>query len=402
MIPVYLRILGPVQWGIVSVCLTLQGFMTLIDAGLGQIMPRDIARASHDSNSLTKTFLLFSRAYGGLAVIGFGLGQLVVPFLAKGWLQRPAGTTLELVWALRLVLVLFLFQFANNAHTGLFNGTQQQKLANILQCVFATLRHGLALLLLLSWQPTALAYILGFAPVAALEWVSNRYVVQKRLLAVDKVKVFIGFGDYRQLAREVGIMAAAILLGMLVFQSDRIVLSRMLDLSRFGHYVVVANLGANFLQLQYPLQRAFLPHIASQLHDNRRAYIRLALSLGLLCAVPCLLVIMTSHWLLQAWTGNVRLADEGAMALRLILTAVAVNCGYGVIYQKMLTQQAGQVILFINLATLLIAFPLLYFMAPFMGVTAGGMMWLTTSGVQLCLGVLWYQHAKQTRRSDRS
>lgn len=392
MIPVYLRILGAEQWGIIAVCITLQGCMGLLDSGLGQIMPRDIARTSHDKNELTKTFWLFSGAYGGLALLGFVVGQFFVPYLSNGWLRQSPKVLPELEWTLRLVLLLFLFQFSNNAHLGLFNGIQRQKMANLRQCVFSTLRHITAFLLLTSWKASAYAYLLAFVAMAAIEWICNRYTAIRFLPRNEKPKITLH--DYRKLANEVGVIATAILFGMLASQADRIVLSRMVDIIDFGQYVVVANLGLSFLQLQYPLQRAFLPRIASQSNNSSRDFLRLATSIGLLCVIPCLLLIFIAHWLLKTWTGNVQLADVGALPFRLILASVAINSCYAVIYQKFLTQQRGGSIFLINLAMLLLAYPLLFIMTPYWGTTAGGITWLCTTLLQLTLGIVFYLRNK--------
>lgn len=40
----YLKLLGKEQWGMVAACLSLQGILLLLDAGMSQVMPRDFAQ----------------------------------------------------------------------------------------------------------------------------------------------------------------------------------------------------------------------------------------------------------------------------------------------------------------------------------------------------------------------
>lgn len=392
MMPIYLHILGAEQWGIVALCLTLQGCMGLIDAGLAQVMPRDIARANSNELQLSKTFMLFSRTYGGLALSGFLIGQGLVTFLGQAWLKSPVKADSQFELALRLVLLLFLFQFANNANLGFFNGTQRQAQANFRQCLFSTARHGLAFLLLTKWEASAISYLIAFVSTAFFEFGSNRYTILKSLPNAKKIKITIQ--DYKAIASEVGLIAAAILLGMLATQADRIVLPRMVSITDFGHYVIVANVGLNFLQLQYPLQRAFLPRIASASKNSQQEIFRLSIGLGVLCVLPCILLIGASRWLLFVWTHNENLAKIGTLPLQFILAAVAVNSCYAVIYQKMLTQRNGKAILLINISMLFLAYPLLYMTTPYWGIAAGGITWFCISLLQFSLGYIWHLNTK--------
>src|SRR5438876_480978 len=83
LIPVYLNRLGPGQWGIVAICITIQSFLGLLDAGLSNIMPRNLAQVAGDKGRELKAFVIFSRLYLGLGVFGFLVGQM-----GTGWLAR--------------------------------------------------------------------------------------------------------------------------------------------------------------------------------------------------------------------------------------------------------------------------------------------------------------------------
>jgi hypothetical protein len=266
LIPVYLRVLGPEQWGIVAICMAIQGFMGLLDAGLGQIMPRDMALASADKARQAHVFALFSRSYMMLGLIGFVVGQLAVPYLIAHWFNNGQGLAEGTEWVLRLVIAQFFFQFSNNAHAGYWNGLQEQKTANLRLCFFGTLKHMGALAMVSLWSPHALSYLLPFTVVAALEWWLNRRSVRQEL--GDAHGSPLVWHDFQTLAHNAGLLAAGVLVGMVVSQMDRIVLSRTLDAATYGSYVIVANLGLAFMQLQYPLMRAFFPRVVGGFGDG--------------------------------------------------------------------------------------------------------------------------------------
>jgi O-antigen/teichoic acid export membrane protein len=388
LIPIYLKLLGPAQWGVVAICMAIQGFMGLLDSGLGQIMPRDVARAAGNRAVEARVFHVFSRAYIGLGLLGLAVGQTAVPWLVAHWFTQAQGVGDGIDLALRLVLVQFLFQFANNAHTGYWNGVQAQKLVNFRQCAFGTAKHAGAIALLYLWRADALAYLLSFALVSSLEWWVNRRTV--RLGLGPLANAAVSFDEFRVLVREAGVLALAVLIGMLVSQVDRIVLSRSVDVASFGRYVIVASLGLAFMQLQYPLMRAFFPRVVLAGASGGGSSLRqLGLGVFFLCVLPCGVIAALAPWLLRGWLGDPAMVAEGTAPLRLILGAVAVNAIYHLIYQRILAQGHGRVVLLINVAVLVIVTPLAMVAASEFGIAAGGLAWLLSAVLQLGFGVLW-------------
>jgi len=388
LIPLYLKRLGPDQWGVVAICMAIQGFLGLLDAGLGQIMPRDIARVAGDQGAVARVFRVFSRAYLGLGFIGLVLGQAGVHWLVVQWFNQGQGVADGADLALRLVLVQFFFQFANNAHTGYWNGLQTQKQANFRQCAFGTARHAGALTLVYMWRADAIAYLLPFVLVSAIEWWSNFRAVRRGLS--DLVDGEVSIAELRALAREAGLLAVGILIGMLISQIDRIVLSRSVDIASYGRYVIVANLGLAFMQLQYPLMRAFFPRIVRMdVHRSFSSQWQLGLGVFLLCVLPCGLVAVLTPWLLQFWLGDSQMVSEGVAPLRLIIGAVAVNAVYNLIYQHIIAKGQGRLVLLINLIVLMIVTPMAIFLVRKYGIIAGGLTWMLGSVIQLGFGMLW-------------
>lgn len=400
LIPLYFKRLGPDQWGVVAICMAIQGFLGLLDAGLGQIMPRDIARVAGDRGAVARVFRVFSRAYFGLGFIGLVLGQAGVHWLVVRWFNQGQGVADGADLALRLVLVQFFFQFANNAHVGYWNGLQAQKQANFRQCAFGTARHASALALVYTWRADAIAYLMPFVFISAIEWWSNFRLVRRGL--GDFVDGEVSIEELRTLAREAGWLAVGILIGMLVSQIDRIVLSRSVDMASYGRYVIVANLGLAFMQLQYPLMRAFFPRIVQMnVHRGFSSQWKLGLGVFLLCVLPCGFVAVLAPWLLKFWLGDPQIVSEGVAPLRLIIGAVAVNAVYHLIYQHIIAKGQGWLVLLINLIALAIVTPMIIFSVHKYGIAAGGLAWMLGSIIQLGFGMLWMLNNRMQQKKNR-
>lgn len=208
--------------------------------------------------------------------------------------------------------------------------------------------------------------------------------------------VDVSVADFRVLAREAGVLALGVLIGMLVSQMDRIVLSRTVDVASFGRYVIVANLGLAFMQLQYPLIRAFFPRIVrADAHGDAVSLWRLGGGVFVMCVLPCLLVVAMTPWLLQFWLEDPQMVADGTLPLRLILGAVAVNAMYQLIYQRILSLGYSRLVVVINVLVLVIVAPLAIVIAPKYGVVTGGVIWMFASLVQFGLGFAWFLKVKK-------
>ncbi|TVT47065.1 MAG: oligosaccharide flippase family protein [Denitromonas halophila] len=396
LIPVYLRLLGATQWGVVAICMVIQGVLTLLDAGLGQVMLRDVARSAQKTEDVALVFRVFARAYWVLGLVGFVLGQLAVPWLTETWFNQGQGVPEGADIALRLVLVQFLFQFANSAHGGYWNGVQAQKLANIRQCGFATAKHAGALALIVMWQADATAYLASFAIISMIECGVNAMTIRRALRDVPGVS--LTRKHFSKLAKETSVLALGVLIGMSVSQIDRVVLSRLVSVEAYGHYAIVASLGLAFLQLQYPLMRAFFPRVVHEdAMGHSGSFRKLAAGILVLCVLPCLAVALAAPWVLALWLQDVQVVSAGVAPLRLILGAVAINAVYHLLYQRILARGRGRTIVLINSAALLVTVPATILATGAHGIVAGGIAWLVSASVQLTLGLVWLKRETKMR-----
>jgi len=119
-------------------------------------MLRDVARAAAQGRA-QQAYARFLRWYALPAALLFVIGQIVLSAYAQYRAGQSAPLSADLLWAIRLALLQFAFQFSNNAAIGYWNGREQQGRANRRLAAFALTKHAAALLTLLLWQATAVA-----------------------------------------------------------------------------------------------------------------------------------------------------------------------------------------------------------------------------------------------------
>jgi O-antigen/teichoic acid export membrane protein len=388
LIPVYFKQLGDGQWGIVAICMALQGFFYVLDAGLGQIMPRDIARVAKNNSLKLKTYRIYSNAYLFLGGVGFIAGQIAVPWLVSQWFGGGKAYDFEDSIALHLVMLQFFFQFSNNANIGYWNGTEAQAQASLRQCGFGSLKHLGALLSVYFWHASATYYLIPFVLISLIEFLLNRRIIFYQLKSV--ISQSINWREYLALAHEAGNFFIGIFIGIMVSQIDRILLSHYLDTSVFGIYIIISSLGLAFMQLQYPLVRAFLPKITQGNDASQKSSFRnLNYAILFFCVIPCISMALMSPWILSAWISNSSAVSEGALPFSLIVISVALNSLYQLIYLRILVTGNGSVVIKINFMILLIGLIILLITVDKMGIISGGIYWVVVSVSQLILGIIW-------------
>lgn len=399
--PIYVQRLGASQWGLVALCMTAQGVLLLLDAGLGQVMPGQIARAVRSGQAVS-VYSMSLRIYGCIALAACALGQLLVPQVAAGLAGPNAALQSDLEVVLRLVLVQFLFQFPNNAALAYWNGTEQQRVANLRQAGFAASKHGMALLLVIGWQPSAMAYMLPFALLSAVEFLANWRKIRADASA-HQPHAAAQTLSVRQLLASAGGFSVAVVLGMLTAQMDRLYLARAVSTELFGYYVVVSNLALTLMHLQGPIQRAFLPRIIVAEHALKRMVWQMLGLIALTSVLPCIALASVAEPLLRLWLNNAEIARVGAPVFQLIALAVGLNGLYGGVHTLFIRDNLYARLIVLNLVILVAQFALLSTLVERLSIVAGGAAWLLGCSLQVAYGLVVllthrsYQHAATDR-----
>ncbi len=394
--PVYVHTLGPAQWGVVALCTTLHGAMFAIDVALGPLMLRDIARAAIRQQAYS-SYLRFLRVYACFAVAAIALVQVILA-LNKHW---PHGAVLpmdeSLLIALQIILLQFLFQFSNSAALGYWNGLERQRQANVRLAIFLLLKHALALWAVLRWDSTAIAYLGAFAAVSAVECLVNfSHIYRARggdstlsNLAANAAGEDPDRTERNNGVRQFGLYGVAAALGVATTQIDRVYLSLTLSTEQFGVYFLVGTLMLSMLSLQVPIQRAFLPQIATA--DWPRApLVSMFKASFFLIAIPSVAIAAFPQAVLRLWLGSSDLTSNAPELLRLSMLAVALLAVSAPAGLLLLRQARYGLMMGISGGVLLVQLLLLIALTPSWGILAGGLAWLSCGLIQACVAAfLW-------------
>lgn len=383
-VPIYLHFLGADGFGLIGFYMTLSALMSVLDGGMGAAATRDTAMLSSGSEAdraaLRGTLRSIEALFGLIAVIA-GLGfTFLAPLIARHWLQVPEGRMQEMTHALSFMGGALALQFAQGFYSGCLIGLQRQVLLNGSNAFFATARSGGAALALWLVSPTASTFfawqlVIGLASLATMHMVSWR-----ALGGHGRVRPRIG--PLCRSARFALGAGTTNLLGLVLTQLDKVLLSKLLPLQAYGYYMVAWTAGTLALRAAGPVFNAYYPALTklAQEQGTRRAlrdtYLQGASLLSVMVAPVTATLIIFGDPLMVAWTQDENLAGAAAIPLTMIALGSMGNAYMHLPYALQLAHGKTRLALTQNIIAILLLPPITYFTTTYHGLAGASASWL--------------------------
>ena len=272
-VPLYIKFMGIESYGLVGIFASLLALFGLLDMGLSTTLNRELARYSvlpdkaRDMRNLVRTLEL---PYWGMAfAIGIAVVGLSGP-IAYYWVNADNLSPATVKQALMIMGGVVAFRWPISLYSGGLMGLQKQVLLNGINVFAATLRGVGAVLVLWLISPTIQAFFVWqiFASMvhttltAGFLWrglpkSGQRSHFQKVLL----------LRIWRFAAGMTGISVTVIILT----QTDKIVLSKILPLEMFGYYTLATVVANALYYFVGPVFSALFPRFSQLVSVNDQA-----------------------------------------------------------------------------------------------------------------------------------
>ena len=142
-IPVYIDVLGIEAWGLIGFFATLLAILNLLDMGLSSTLNRELARLSarRDTNREQRDLVRTLETVYWVAAALLGLLVLsAAPVIARYWINSQDLPVETVTGAVRMMGLVFTFQFPFALYQGGLMGLQRQVLLNGVLAGMGTLR----------------------------------------------------------------------------------------------------------------------------------------------------------------------------------------------------------------------------------------------------------------------
>lgn len=392
-VPFYLKYLGIEAYGLIGFFVTTQAVLSLLDMGMAPTINREVARCSATGNLKEAGKLLHTLAvvYWTMA----GLISLVIlalaPLIASYWLQSKQLSQETISNAVLLMGLVVACRWPIGLYHGALIGAQRVTVSSAINMAMVTIGSLGAVMVLAFVSPTIEAFFIWQASVGLIYAIVMRTAAW-RIIGKTKQNRF-DVGELKRIWRFTAGMSAIGLTGLVFAQLDKVILSKMLGLEEFGHYMLATVVVSGLSLLVTPVYNVAYPRFSvlvamgdmEKLTDLYRSGTRLLATV--LFPLAMLLVVFAEE-LVLVWTGNPALASSVAPVIALLAAGSALNGVMLFPYTLQLACGMTRLSLVIYAILIIGMVPMLVHLTLTRGALGGAMAWLLLHVVYVLLGTL--------------
>ena len=389
-IPVYVRYLGIEGYALIGFLATAQALVQILDFGLSASINREVARGSATGDLMDARRLLHTLAVIYWATAGAIALMLVLlsPVLAESWLRSGQLAVESVSSALMLMGLTIACRWPGQLYQGALVGAQHIVVSSGLNVAFVTAGSIGAVAVLAFVSQSVQAFFLWQAGVSLIYVLAARFAAW-RFLPGTKTRF-----DRHQLKRiwrfSAGV-AGITVSGIVLSQVDKLVLSKMLELSEYGEYMLAVAIAAALYLVTTPIFNVLFPRFSALAHaaDTTRLADTYRLATRLLGAIvfpAAMLLSVFSREIVQVFTGDPEVAPSAGAILPLLAIGTALHGIMHVPYALQLAYGMTRLPLLISTVLVLIMLPLTVTLAWTYGAVGGAAAWLAMHTLYFVLG----------------
>jgi O-antigen/teichoic acid export membrane protein len=384
-VPLYLKFLGMEAFGLVGFYSTLLGVLAFADMGFTATLNREMARLSVRSNSAEEMRDLLRTYEVAYALISSLLSLLIwflAPLIAEHWLSSRVLQPAEMTTAIRLMGVGIAFQMPSGLYIGGLMGLQRQVRANSLQILWGVFRGVGAVLVLWLFSSTIFAFALWQLVSNAIYCFVVRLSLWRALSPNPaQSKPHFKLEVFRSTWRYAAGMAGMSFIGLLLMQTDKLVVSKMLSLEMLGYYTLAGTLASVPIMLVSTISSAVFPRFTElvALEDRNglaQLYRKTCELVGVAIIPAGLTLLFFAGDFILAWTGSTITAQRAGLVASLLLGGQLLQAMTVVPYYLELAQGNVRYGLQIGITSIVLITPLLFYLIMKLGVVGAGGSWL--------------------------
>ena len=393
-VPVYIRYLGIEAYGIIGLFATLQGMLVILDLGMTPTLTREIARFTGEERDvagvrdLLRSIEIVAAGVGLVAALLIWAGS---DWLAHSWLRAQKISEPELARALTIMGIVAALRFVEGIFRGAILGLHRQVLYNAIAVTMATLRGIGTIVVLANISNTLDGFFIWQGAVSVATLAALAIATYGALPPGDRAGRF-SVNALLSIWKFAAGMLGISLLALMLTQIDKILLSRLLDLTALGHYMLATVAAGALETIVAPLFQTVTPRL-SRLNatGNELGFVTLyhaASQMVTVTAGAAALVLMVfPDLVLLAWTSDPILSAAVSPFLRLLALGYFLNVLMWMPYQAQLANRWTGLTLRINVAAVILIVPALLWAVPKFGAISAACVWVMLNAGYVLIGI---------------
>ena len=326
MVPIYISYMGAESYGLVGFFSMLQAWFSLLDVGLTPTISRETARFKSgviDTISYRRVVYLLEFFFFTVALIG-GVGlYLSSSWIATKWLVSNTILISDITSSIKLMSVIIALRWISGLYRGIITGAEKIILVSFVNILINTMRFIIIIPVLIFINSTPVIFF-GFQLSVALLEAIILFLIAYTILPK------IPTGPYKRwdwitlkpIIRFSLSIAFSSFIWVLVTQTDKLVLSKVINLIQYGYFTISVLVSSSITTLSSPISTAIMPrmtrlHAEGKESDLINIYRQGTRLVGILSVPLAVTLIFFSKQVLWSWTGNTNLVEETANVLSL-------------------------------------------------------------------------------------
>lgn len=325
-VPLYIKYMGAEAYGLVGFFAMLQAWFNLLDMGLTPTMARETARFNGGATGALE-YRRLVRALEGVflvvALLGGSALFLLSDVIANKWLKANLLPVSEIVLSLNIIAIIVAMRWMGGLYRGAINGAEKLVWLSTFNSVIATLRFVgvFPVLIFIDSSPSAFfLYQLFVATIELTVLMFKAYLLLPVIASGQRIRW--AWAPLKPVLKFSLTIAFTSSVWVLVTQTDKLVLSKILPLADYG-YFTIAVLGASGIMIVGgPVSAALMPRLTNleaqgENEELIRLYRQATQFVAVVVGASTTTIALGAEVLLQAWTGDAILVKQAAPILSL-------------------------------------------------------------------------------------
>ena len=387
--------MGAEAYGLVGFFSMLQAWFNLLDMGLSPTISRETARFRGGATDAL-TFRRLVRSLEGIflivAIAGGTSLYLASEYIANNWLNATKLPLAEVQYALELMAIIVALRWMCGLYRGAISGAERVVWLGSFNAVIATLRFVLALPVLLFAGGSPSVFFLFQFGVAVVEFVGLILYGYRQLPAVTPgAHLPWQWAPLKPVLKFSLTIAFTSSVWVLVTQTDKLVLSKILPLAEYGYFTLAVLVASGIMIISGPISSALLPRMSKMEAEGDhegliKLYRQATQFVAVIAGATGLTVAYYSESILWLWTGDRLLAQQAAPVLTLYALGNSVLAVAAFPYYLQYAKGNLNLHLVGNAVFVILLVPAIIFGASKYGGIGAGWVWL---GLNLFSFVAW-------------
>ena len=382
-IPLYIKFIGIESYGLVGIYSTFLAIFSILDLGVSSAIGREVAKPLHtfaDRKKLCDLMKTLQAVCWITALLVAVIAISLSPFAGNTWIVTKDISHEVIEHTFILMALALFFQWPSGFYISALMGLGQQVNTNVIGMLISTARGGGACLVLWLISPTIESFFIWQIATNAIQtWLY--YFFLNRALPAERYTAKFSYKSLEVIWKFAIGVSGFTILSLILTQSDKIIMSKMLSLEMFGYYTLATTMGLSLLRIMYPVASSVYPNfikLASlgEIASLSELYHKSCQLMSILLLPVALIAAIFSYEVIFLWTQSEEIAKNTYLLARFLILGMTLNGLVHIPCTLMLAFGVTRYIFKINLMALIIQIPLLYILVSLYGAIGGSSVWL--------------------------